>query len=67
MSKLPLRVGEMVSVVLPGAFPHDVAIANRIGNYVLLENGFKFHILDDRRKDGFWHLEAEEAVIMEQA
>lgn len=34
-----------------------VSVKSRLGNYVILDNGVRFHVLDDRKKDAMiWRL-----------
>jgi hypothetical protein len=44
-----LQVGDFVKVRLEGE-EFIVSVKERIGSYVVLSNGIKFHILDDRWK-----------------
>jgi|LauGreDrversion4_2_1035121.scaffolds.fasta_scaffold368265_1 hypothetical protein len=44
-----LQVGDFVKVKFEGE-EFIVSVQSRIGSYVLLSNGVKFHILDDRWK-----------------
>ena len=45
-----LQVGDPVIVRLEFEEEFTVSVEKRIGNHVLLSNGIKFHILDDRWK-----------------
>ena len=45
-----LQVGDPVKVRLEFEEEFTVSVEKRIGSYVLLSNGIKFHILDDRWK-----------------
>lgn len=38
-------------------------IINQIGNYVILENGLKFHALDDSVGDEIWAINNESVVV----
>lgn len=44
-----LQVGDFVKVKFEGE-EFTVSVEKRIGSHVLLSNGIKFHILDDRWK-----------------
>jgi hypothetical protein len=61
----PLEMGRSVLVMPLGELPKKVRIVNRIGNYAILENGIKFHILDDRegRESPQWYCTQSKSVI----
>lgn len=42
-----LQVGDFVKISFEGE-QFIVSVKERIGNYVILSNGVKFHVLDDR-------------------
>lgn len=44
-----LQAGDFVKASLDGEV-FVVSVKERIGNYAVLSNGVKFHVLDDRRK-----------------
>ena len=44
-----LQVGDFVKAKLKGE-EFIISVERRVGSYVILSNGVKFHILDDRRK-----------------
>jgi len=44
-----LQIGDFVKIKFEGE-EFIVSVQSRIGSYVLLSNGIKFHILDDRWK-----------------
>lgn len=49
-----LQVGDFVKAIIDDE-NCIVAVKERIGNYVLLGNGIRFHILDDQTKvEGQW-------------
>lgn len=45
-----LQVGDFVKVQSELGEEFIVSVKERIGSYVVLSNGIRFHILDDRRK-----------------
>lgn len=44
-----LQVGDFVKAELDGQ-EYLVSVKERIGNYAVLSNGIRFHVLDDRYK-----------------
>lgn len=63
MTKPTPKIGESVFV---RTFDHPnerTRVVNRIGQYVLLENGLKFHVNDDRVGLRAWHLAEPSAAI----
>jgi hypothetical protein len=47
-------IGRQVVVTAMGDTPQKSRVINRIGNYVILENGIKFHVLDDYKGVNCW-------------
>ena len=45
-----LQVGDFVKVQSELGEEFIVSVKERIGSYVVLSNGIRFHILDDRRR-----------------
>ena len=46
--------GESLFVFYPGEPIENVPVVHRIGQYIVLENGIKFHFLDDKVGDRTW-------------
>lgn len=63
MTVQPLQIGESVFVAALGERAQRVRVVNRLGNYVVLENGAKFHILDDRKSPGIWYYYPTQSTI----
>lgn len=58
-----LEIGESALCSSLGEKAQKVRVINRIGNYVILENGVKFHVLDDRKGEGIWYLPSHQMTI----
>ena len=58
-------IGSWVSVayVREALASEKSRIINQIGNYVILENGLKFHALDDSVGDEIWAIKNESIVV----
>jgi hypothetical protein len=66
MTKSTPQIGECVFVRSYGQPNERTRVVNRIGQYVLLENGLRFHVNDDRVGPQAWHLvEPGAAICME--
>lgn len=51
-------------IYLDGDFqPQRTRVVNHLGNYVILENGLRFHVLDDFIGDGMWMLKDQQVSI----
>lgn len=49
-----LQVKDFVKVFVDGEL-HIAHVQDRVGNYALLSNGVRFHVLDDKtKKEGQW-------------
>lgn len=46
-----------MAVLFSGHPIEKVKVVNRIGQYVILENGLRFHFLDDRTGDKTWKID----------
>lgn len=64
--KQELEIGHSVLYAMLGEKAVKMRVINRLGNYVILENGIRFHILDDRRGEGIWYVDALQATITDQ-
>ena len=49
--------GDSMAVLFIGEPIEAVKVVNRIGQYIFLANGLRFHFLDDRAGDRTWKLE----------
>lgn len=48
---------QIVVTYIKEAFASEkTRVVNHLGNYVILENGLRFHVLDDNAGDGIWML-----------
>jgi hypothetical protein len=57
MEKPLFRPDSTAIVSLDDGEQEIVAVKTRVGNYVILDNGVKFHVLDDRLKNKMtWRL-----------
>jgi hypothetical protein len=57
MEKPLFRPDSTVFVAIDDGEQEIVTVKTRLGNYVILDNGVKFHILDDRKKNTMiWRL-----------
>jgi hypothetical protein len=50
--------GKTLSIVIADDGEEEIAsVKSRLGNYVILDNGVRFHVLDDRKKSTMiWRL-----------
>lgn len=57
MEKPLFQTDSIVFVAADDGEEEVVCVKSRIGNYVILDNGVRFHILDDRKKNTMiWNL-----------
>jgi hypothetical protein len=54
---LPPPVGESLTIIEPNQPPRRVRVVNILGKYVMLENGTRFHVADDKVGPRAWHVE----------
>jgi len=58
-----LQPGDPVVVTPLGDSPEQAEVTSRIGNYAILSNGIRFHVIDDRKQQGLWYCEQFNAMI----
>ena len=58
-----LEIGQIALCSSLGEKAQKVRVINRIGNYAILENGIRFHVLDDRKGQGIWYLPSHQMTI----
>lgn len=56
-------IGIAVTVATQGLPAQRTRVINRVGNYIVLENGIRFHVLDDWVGPGKWHCSNQHAAI----
>jgi hypothetical protein len=56
-------IGRPVVVTAMGDMPQKSRVINRIGNYAVLENGIKFHVLDDYKGSNCWFCNNSKSMI----
>lgn len=49
--------GDSMAVLHIGDPIENVKVVNRIGQYIVLENGIRFHFLDDKTGENTWKTE----------
>lgn len=57
------EIGTTLIVARHAQPPERTRVVNRIGQYLFLENGLRFHVRDDQVGPGKWHLPHEHAAV----